>query len=254
MNTRLYSLLIWGSLLHLQCVSGRSVADEFTVRGVSIHYVDQGAGSPVVLIHGLHSSVEMNWRLPGILDRLAKDYRVIALDLPGHGRSDKPDAAEAYGEKLAEDVILLLDHLNIERVDVVGYSMGGMVAMNLLVRHPDRVHKAVVGGMGWMRQGSFLAKSWERMQPREGSRTPSVCIQSLGKLALTEDEVKSIRTPVLILVGDRDPVKRMYVAPLQRVQPGWQVIEIADAGHLTCIMKQQFSDAIVDWLNLRNEP
>ena len=74
------------------------------VDGVKIHYSVEGTGEPVVLIHGLYSSIEMNWRWPGTLAAIAKDHQVIALDLPGHGASDKPEDASAYGAQMAEDV------------------------------------------------------------------------------------------------------------------------------------------------------
>src|SRR5262245_55638261 len=85
------------------CLSvGVASADEpksqtFTAKGVKIHYLVAGKGAPVVLIHGLHSSAEINWKLTKVIDDLAKDHQVVALDLPGHGRSDKPDREDAYG-------------------------------------------------------------------------------------------------------------------------------------------------------------
>jgi pimeloyl-ACP methyl ester carboxylesterase len=71
---------------------------------------------------------------------------------------------------------------------------------------------------------------------------------SMGKLAVTEDALKAIKVPVTVIVGDQDPVKRTYVEPLKKVRKDWPVVEIADAGHITCIMKKDFTDAIVRWL------
>lgn len=85
--------------------------------GVKLHYIVEGKGQPVVLIHGLHSSIRMNWQMPGVIRMLSKNYQVIALDLPGHGESDKPASEAAYGAELVEDVVKLLDHLSIKRVD-----------------------------------------------------------------------------------------------------------------------------------------
>src|SRR5262245_9625499 len=140
----------------------------FDARGVKLHYLVQGAGEPVVLIHGLHASAAINWQKPGVMADLAKTHRVLALDLPGHGRSDKPDKEDAYGLQLVEDVVLLLDHLKIQKAHVVGYSLGGMVAVKLMARHPERVASCLVGGMGWLRDGSGLQKVWEKMPAREG--------------------------------------------------------------------------------------
>jgi pimeloyl-ACP methyl ester carboxylesterase len=221
------------------------VGKTFDSNGVKIHYIDTGKGEPVVLIHGLNSSALINWQLPGVVPMLAGDYRVIALDLRGHGGSDKPEGEAAYGVELAEDVTRLLDHLGIKQAHVVGYSLGGMVAVKFVARHPERVKSAVVGGMGWLRQGSPLQEFWGRIRSKEGGRTPPVgCIRSIGALAVTEADVRAIRTPVTILVGDRDPVRALYVEPLKRVRPDWPVVTIDDAGHFDCILKEQFRDEI----------
>jgi pimeloyl-ACP methyl ester carboxylesterase len=171
-----------------------------------------------------------------------------ALDLPGHGQSDKPQDDSAYGPELVEDVVRLLDHLDIKKAHVVGYSMGGMIAARFLASHQDRALSGVLGGMGWLREGSVLQKNWERIFPRQGGSTPPACARSLGKLALTREELIGIHVPVVVLVGDRDPVKSLYVTPLQQVRKDWPVIEIKDAGHLNCILKPEFKQEIQNWL------
>ena len=221
----------------------------FSPGGVKIHYLVEGQGEPVVLIHGLYSSVKINWQLPGVVGMLAKNYRVIALDLPGHGESDKPEDEAAYGLQMVDDVRQLLDHLKIKKAHVVGYSLGGMIAAKFLSMHQDRVRSAILGGMGWLRQGSGLQRIWERMPAREGARTPAACVRSFGKLAVTEPQLKALRVPVEIIIGDRDPVKRLYVAPLESVRQDWPVVHIPDAGHITCIMKPQFKAEIKKWLD-----
>ena len=82
-----------------------SHADEFSSGNVKIAYTVQGAGSPVLLIHGLHGSGNANWTLPGITAALAKNHRVIVMDCRGHGKSDKPAAEAEYGVKMVDDVI-----------------------------------------------------------------------------------------------------------------------------------------------------
>jgi pimeloyl-ACP methyl ester carboxylesterase len=226
----------------------------FEAHGVKIHYLTEGQGEPVVLIHGLHASAELNWNLPGIVGELAKDHRVIALDLPGHGRSEKPDDEAAYGLQLAEDIVLLLDHLKIQRAHIVGYSLGGMVALKFIARHPERVLSGTLGGIGWLREGSGLQRIWERMPAKEGSRTPAAMLHSIGKLAVTKEELLSIHVPVKVIVGDRDPVERLSVAPLREVRADWPVVQIADAGHINCIMKPEFREEIVSWLRKNATP
>ncbi len=221
----------------------------FDSKGVSIQYTVEGKGEPVVLIHGLNASADTNWRLPGIIKTLAENHQVIAMDARGHGHSGKPEAEGSYGVEMAEDVLRLLDHLKIKKAHVVGYSMGGMIAMKLATMHPDRVRSMTLGGMGWEREGSPLAEFWNNLPEREGARTPAACIRSLGQLAVKEDEVKAIKIPTIVIVGDRDPVRRLYVAPLEKIRPDWPVKIIDGAGHISCIFKPQFKEELKNWLD-----
>ena len=214
----------------------------FDAKGVKIHFLIEGTGEPVVLIHGLDSSARINWQMPGTIDALAKDHQVIALDLPGYGESDKPDDPAAYGEQWIDDVILLLDRLDIRKAHIVGYSMGSMVALKLIAEHPERVISGTLGGAGWLREDSILQKIWTHMR--------STGARSISELALTADQLKAIRIPVEILVGDRDPMKKLYVEPLESVRSDWRVIEIEGAGHLNCIVKKQFIDELEKWLDM----
>jgi pimeloyl-ACP methyl ester carboxylesterase len=222
----------------------------FDAKGVKIHYIVEGRGEPVVLIHGLTSSAAINWKLPGVMGELAKDHQVIALDLPGHGRSDKPAAKDAYGEQLVDDIALLLDHLKIRKAHIVGYSLGGMITVKFLVKYPDRVLSATVGGMGWFKEGSELQKVWGGMGKLGKGKLgpPPAFYEAVGQLAVTEQDLKKISVPVKVLVGDRDPVKQLYVTPLTKVRADWPVVEIADSSHFDCIAKPQFRDEIAAWV------
>ncbi len=217
-------------------------ADEFVSNGVKIHYEITGQGEPVILIHGLYSSARMNWDLPGVTARLAQHFQVIAFDNRGHGLSDKPAGEDQYGAEMAEDVVRLMDHLKIQKAQVVGYSLGGMLTMKLLTLHPERVRSAVLGGMGWLREGSALQRVW-RMLPGSGrSSVPPACAHGAAQLAVTEEQVRAVQAPVTIIVGERDPCRRLYVVPLQRIRPDWPVRVVPGAGHVNCIVKPEFKD------------
>ena len=159
----------------------------FDSAGVKIAYVVAGDGEPVILIHGLYSSAAMNWELPGIFDLLAKHYRVIALDLRGHGNSDKPAGEDAYGQPMVEDITRLMDHLQeIQKAYIAGYSLGGIIVMKFMVDHPDRV----IGATRWAAwdgygEGSAFQEAFTRMGGM--GQTPAACVHGIARMAVTEE-------------------------------------------------------------------
>lgn len=226
-----------------------ATGESFDSAGVPIVYSDEGMGAPVILVHGLYSSANINWRLSGTIRSLAPKYRVISFDLRGHGRSGKPEAEDQYGIQMAEDVIRLMDHLHIAKAHIVGYSLGGMITMKLVTTHPDRFRSAALDGMGWFREGSGLQEFWSKIPDNQkASRTPNACLRSLGRLVVTEAQVRAIRLPVEAIVGERDPCRLLYVAPLQKIRPDWPVVLVPDCGHLNCVVSPKFKDAVVTWL------
>lgn len=246
------TLIVVLAVMGLSCHVRRHVRSPrqfFDSNGVRIAYIDVGKGDPVVLVHGLDSSVAMNWELPGIVDELSPHYRVIALDLPGHGQSDKPHDPAAYGMAMVNDVTALLDRLGIQSAHMIGYSMGGMIVLKLAAVHPERTRSALLGGMGWLQDGSALQRMWASMPTRPQARTPSECMQSFARLALTRDELMGIRVPMEIVVGDRDPMRLEYVRPMEAARPDVIVRLVEDAGHLNCIVKPQFKHDLLAWLD-----
>lgn len=223
------------------------------VEGVRIACSSEGSGDPVVLIHGLHASTELNWRSPGIIKKLAQNYRVICLDLPGHGESDKPESSDAYGLQMVRDVAKVLEYLKVEKAHVVGYSLGGMVALKFAAVHSEMTLSVTLCGMGWMKEGGLLQRFWNNIAGRESSRTPEACVKGIAELALSETELKVIFQPVTVIIGSDDPVKRLYVKPLQAARPDWPVVEISGGGHLTTIKMPEFQNALVKSLNEKSK-
>jgi pimeloyl-ACP methyl ester carboxylesterase len=224
----------------------RALPQSFDSNGVKISYLVQGKGEPVVLIHGWLSSATINWVLPGTVNLLARDFQVIAVDVRGHGLSDKPIKESDYGPEVVEDIARLLDHLQIKKAHLVGYSMGGIITANFLARYPERALSGTLGGAGWLREGSV-----EQRVIAAGGRDGSpvgLCFQGLAKLALTENELASITVPVVVLIGDKDRVNARYVEPLEKVRPDWRVTKIKDAQHTNCMGKQEFREQIAAWL------
>ncbi len=235
--------------------AARAPADSPRVRnfdshGVKLCYFVQGRGEPVILIHGWLSSARINWAFPGTSELVAKDFQVIALDMRGHGVSDKSRSVDDYGPELVEAVVRLLDRLKIKKAHIVGYSMGGIVAANFIVKHPERVLSGTLAGMGWLQEGGFGQFAFARIKKNDPNADAlALCGRSLAKLALTREQIKSIRLPMMVLVGDRDNViRRLYLDPLRRVRPDWPVVDIKDADHISCILKPEFKEAIAAWL------
>ena len=108
----------------------------FDSNGVRIRYIDRGKGEPVVLLHGNGGSLQ-GWIDAGIVANLDRDYRVIAFDARGHGKSGKPHDVSAYGQQMGLDSIRLLDQLGIARAHFVGYSMGASILGKLVTTHPE---------------------------------------------------------------------------------------------------------------------
>jgi pimeloyl-ACP methyl ester carboxylesterase len=126
----------------------------FTSGGLCIAYDDirpaDGANGTAFLVHGFATSRAENWRRLGWYGAFErKGYRVVALDLRGHGESDKPHDPAAYGgDALVGDIVGLMDHLELGRVDLLGYSMGARLSLQTALTHPGRVANLIVGGIG----------------------------------------------------------------------------------------------------------
>jgi pimeloyl-ACP methyl ester carboxylesterase len=120
------------------------------VNGLKMYYEIHGSGDPVVLLHGAFMTITTNWT--DWIGELSKTRKVIAVEMQGHGRTADIER-DISGENLADDVAALLDHLKIPKADVIGYSMGGCVAMQCAIRHPDKVPKVVVISSPFRRDG-----------------------------------------------------------------------------------------------------
>jgi pimeloyl-ACP methyl ester carboxylesterase len=116
--------------------------------GVKLRYIDTGKGETIVLLHGGTSRLE-SWITPGVVDNLSKDFRVIAFDARGHGKSDSPREPAAYGRQQALDVVRILDALKIDKAHIIGFSLGSSTVAQLLTLHPERFLTGVqVAGAG----------------------------------------------------------------------------------------------------------
>jgi len=246
----------------------------FTNGGVEIAYLDEGGGDPIVLIHGFASTKEVNWAQPGWISTLkGAKRRVIALDNRGHGASTKLyDPAAYHSATMAEDVRALLDHLDIARADVMGYSMGARITAYLSVRHPERVRSAIFGGLGIrLVEGVGLPESIAdaleapsladvqsatgRMfrifaeQTNSDMRALAACIRG-SRQTLPREDVGSISAPVLIAVGSKDPIAGS-AQELARLIPHAQALDIPGRDHMLAVGDKVYKAGVIDFLNRR---
>src|SRR5256885_7535420 len=125
---------------------------DFDSDGIRLHYEVNGPenGTPIVAVHGFASDYRLNWVGTRWQETLTNaGFRVIGLDCRGHGHSDKPHEEAAYAvDNMAGDVVRLLDHLDVPTASYLGYSMGGRIGLEVVLDFPDRVQRAVLGGIG----------------------------------------------------------------------------------------------------------
>jgi pimeloyl-ACP methyl ester carboxylesterase len=264
--------------------AGRGAEDQFfDSNGVKIRYVVEGKGEPVLLIHGYTASVEMNWKSPGIIKGLSKDYQVIALDNRGHGKSEKPHDPKKYGMEMAEDAVRLLDHLQIKKAHIVGYSMGAIITAKLLATHPDRFLTATLGGHGGLREGadtSFYDKLADSLEQGKGMGlmiarlTPpgqppptdeqiktinamllatndpkalAAVARSFKELAVSWDKLEANQVPTLALIGEQDPLKA-GVDELKGKMAHLTITVIKSADHRSAFGKSEFIETLQKFL------
>lgn len=245
-----------------------------TVRshGVKIRYQLLGDGPPLVLVHGWTASGRTNWELPGWFDTLKPHYRLIVPDLRGHGRSEKPHRKAGYSlPLLAADVLAVMDHAGVERARLMGYSMGGMVTLELLTHHGERVSAAVVGGMGAAfparrRQNCVdeeseeppeLARSWANRARGIASylRHYDAIAQNAvwrgvfkGKGPIREPELLgTVTQPVLIVAGTRDPLCPGTRLLAERLPNATRVL-LSGRNHISAVADPRYKQAVLDFL------
>jgi pimeloyl-ACP methyl ester carboxylesterase len=240
--------------------------------GVAVAVEERGDGAPVVLVHGFASDRGLNWGVTGWLAALPRaGRRAIALDCRGHGASDKPHDPAAYAlPRMADDVACAMDALGIGRADLVGYSMGAMIALNLLLRRPERVRAVVLGAIGDgalaggpneralriaaaleapSREGlTGAALEFRRFAERPGADLAALAACMRGPRApVTDAELATIRAPVLLVTAEGDttagPARRLPAAI-----PGARQVVIEGRDHLKAVGDRRFKDAVLAFL------
>jgi pimeloyl-ACP methyl ester carboxylesterase len=246
----------------------------FTHDDVEIAFLDEGEGEPIVLVHGFASNKDVNWVYPRWVTTLTQaGRRVIALDNRGHGKSTKLyDPAAYHSGIMAEDVRALLDHLDIPRADVMGYSLGARITAFLALAHPRRVRSAVFGGLGIrLVEGTGMPEAIAQALEAPGQddvanptargyrvfaekthsdlRALAACIRGAHQRVGRED-LGRIAVPVLVAVGSNDEVAGSAEA-LAALIPGARALIVPGRDHMLAVGDRVFKTGVVDFLAQR---
>ncbi len=209
------------------------------VNGLKMYYEIHGSGEPVVLLHGAFMTITNNWT-PWI-GELSKTRKVIAVEMQGHGRTADIER-DISQENLADDVAALLDYLKIPKADLIGYSMGGGVAMECAIRHPDKVRKVVVISSTFRRdgmikealdsipkltadafKGSPIEVEYKKLSPTPDD-FPKFVKRVLAAATkghdLGADKLKATTAPMFFIHGDADGIRLEHVAEMFRLKGG----------------------------------
>ncbi len=210
------------------------------VNGLRLYYEIHGeGGTPLVLMHGSFMTIGLNWS--ELLPVLAEGRQVIAIEMQGHGHTGDIEREPTF-EHFADDTAALLDHLGIDQADILGYSLGGGVAIHVAVRHPEKVRKVVVISSpfrpeGWLPEvlagiegitadvlaSTPLGDAYRSVAPDpNGFDTMVERIKRMDTATPgpTDDEVRAIAAPVLILNGDADGIRLEHAVAMFRLLGG----------------------------------
>lgn len=247
----------------------------FDSDGVKINYNVGGNGNPVFLVHGFASNYKINWENTGWTQALiTRSRQVVTLDLRGHGKSGKPLSPSDYSPgHMGRDIIHLMDHLEMERADLIGYSMGAWISSHLMIASPERLNAVVLGGFGdnlltFRDRAERMAGALTTPFPdaitqpflktvREFSRlvgndTRALVACTRGVYAAEIPEFSRTRRPVLIITGALDDV----AGPFDRIKkllPGAEKKIVPACDHLTALTRQAVKDEVFQFLD-RHSP
>jgi pimeloyl-ACP methyl ester carboxylesterase len=238
--------------------------------GVRLAYESVGEGKPIVLVHGFASDRRQNWKDVGWYETLTgAGCRVVAMDCRGHGESDKPHDDASYGDKMVDDILTVMDAVGLGRADIMGYSMGGILTVGLLMTHPERIARAICAGIG---ETYFSSKSHRRgIADALRATDPSTITDPTQKafrafasqggkdlLALaacmsadrtmyTKEQLGTCTTAVLVADGDKD-TQSGRPEPLAAAFAHGRAITVPGRDHMTAVGDRVYKQAVVDFL------
>ena len=226
------------------------------VNGINIYYEEYGNGEPLLLLHGNSQSIQaFKMQIP----EFAKHYHVIAVDTRGHGKSGDDGKTYSY-DLFAEDMNALLKHLNIKKINIVGWSDGANTGLTLAMKHPDKVKKLAVMGANIFIDSSVvddwvfkeLNQQLKEMQ-NDTAQWSKSRIRRIN-LLLTEpkhsfSDLKTITCPVLVLAGEKDIVKEGHTRNIAKnIAKGTLIIAPNETHDFPSENPGSFNKLILDFL------
>jgi pimeloyl-ACP methyl ester carboxylesterase len=241
--------------------------------GVRIAYEIAGEGKPVVLVHGFGASRTITWKNTNWFQTLTRaGRRVIAMDCRGHGESDKPHDVTSYDEgRMAADIAAVLDALSLPVADVMGYSMGGFLAIRLMHDAPERVGRAVLAGVGdnyfhtlparaEIIAQALVAPAGAIIEDAEAREFRIFCEKAGNDLealaacirrprhSLSPGELGALPHPVLVVCGELDEMTGSP-EPLARSFAHGQALVVPKRNHHSTVGDRVYKDAAVAFLS-----
>jgi pimeloyl-ACP methyl ester carboxylesterase len=234
------------------------------VNGIKVWYATFGHGEPVVFLHGGLANANY-WSLQ--VPEVARHHQVIVMDSRGHGRSTRDDRPYGY-DLMADDVVGLLDYLKISRAAIVGWSDGGILGLDLALRHPDRVTRVFAfaantdpsGVVEGVEKDPTFAAYIERAghEYEKLSATPKGYdgfVEAIGKMWATQpnwtaEQLKTIKTPITVVDGDHDEaIKRPHTEQIAATIPGAGLLILPNTSHFSFLQDpQQFTGSVLHFL------
>ena len=234
------------------------------VNDIQMYYAVYGEGEPVLLIHGgLGNADAWGFQVPA----LAESHKVIVADSRGHGRSTRSDKPFGY-QLMADDYLALLDHLDIDKVALVGWSDGGIIGLDLAIRHPERLSRLFAFAANYTPAGvkpsvaddptfnAYIARAGEdyaRLSP-----TPDeydAFVEQISQMWATEPnytkaQLQAITVPTVIFDGEHDEaIEPAHTAEMAQLIPGARLVIMKDASHFAMWQQpEQFNATVLDFL------
>lgn len=258
-------LLIAAPALAQTAPEGKTVE----VNGMDLYYEVSGSGDPIVVLHGAYMNIPT---MGGIIPALAESHTVYAIEFQGHGRTEDIDRPITY-PNLASDVAAFMDAVGLEKADIFGYSMGAAAGLRLAIDHPEKVDQLVAASVSYDMEGAqpaFLAMiptmvpemfigspmedAWKQYAPNPDGFRPFVerMIALEHEPLAWGDEVKELKSPVLIIAGDADMMTLEHLVSMFRLLGGGEPGDMGQplAASRLAILPATSHTAVIDQVDL----